>query len=1110
MRNRIFHRLWRDRAAWLVPLGWACTLCAQVAQASGPALETTFGPPPMPSHWGQRVQPLVVGQPMAAGDYRIRAEVVPRFAGDAAPASGTRLSPGAVLRHADGTTTAVWNAPAHTRLSDFDTLVVEHGNDPSCALGLSLALHGGNGSGNDIGAAAGARLALQDRVQGSDEVVMSEQPPQMEWARKDFSYLLRRQLGLSGDSRWRYAQDGDFTVIQRRLDVALARVHTIELTFPSKTVLSGVNLSVGSGPAGRADRLLSGGDFTSRTEDDGEHTRVFLYLGSALSTHPSEEGPYLKEILIAYQGTETEVAQHKPLRAMRMMATASPPASGDSPAHAIESMPPDSAGKTRWQSRFDLQRWHTLATHTIAALEATAPEGCDTGSLQARLLSSRQAHLPLFRTETEQQLKALGGPFLPPDDGSTEWFQWVAQLPLAQARPVPQRLDTPGFQAELPGWQARWTLEGEAAGIAISDTGLLISAARTAQLEWTADVAVQPALRLYVGIPSGARQFDTLDIELQLDSGAVWPLQAAPNQAVPLPDGLPPHSRVRSVRVRFTPRHAPEDWALASLGIFRPYAVPLAQIADQPRPGWRRAAQALTLRGTAAADAADAGYQWDMPVGLRSGDLLQASITHGFNATRAGACWLTVEATGDKGAHVRQRLCPSGPNWQVGLAALWRQGRFAADETVVSMRWTAQLSAPPGRPDDFSVALGVGASPSARQVLSSHTGLRLGTAAILSPQGEPAALPALSLPIWLDYGPWTAAEGQAVPAVHWDGAEIFELRRLTWVAAPALWPALLEQQHQQQKRSVAAAPSTETGLRYQSAWLLLFAALVAGFAGRAPAFGLTLRHRASALAHRLNHTVRPAWTRLHGMLPARSPSLPIFAGTAFAALLAWLGGRGGVDAPWLALTATFVAVLTCIRLWAGGIAPPPSPSRQRSLHAAAVLAIVAMAWLLGRTGLPRGPLTYAGLAFAVFLFDRGLPLRLLRYLAAALGNIAGALAAVSAAFYALGSAAWDARPGESVWLTMGAIAATAAWWHLLQGLRPALAARQPQWADRLFTPVGAPLFAGALVALALSTVSLYFGGHRLAAHLTTLFFYQWCAGAVLTAFSPWARSDRPA
>lgn len=1097
MQQRDSRPTWRNRAAWLVPLAWACVFGVHASQPGSPALETTFGPPPMPSHWGQRIQKLAAGDPMPAGDYRIRAEVVLRPAGDAALASGTLLSPGPVSQRPDGTAVATWTAPGRTRLSDFDTLVVEHGYAPGCPVGLELALH------SDAGVAARPRLALQEMVQGGDHVVMSEQPAQMEWAKKDFGYLLRRELGLPGDRRWRYAQDGDFTVIQRRLDVPLVQAHTIELEFPSKTVLSGVNLSLGMGQNSRASHFLSGGGYTSRTQDDGRRTRVVLYLGSALSNIPADQRPHLKEILIAYQGTEAEVAQHKPLLSMRVVGAVPSSSSDDSPSSTVQAVAPDGSGKPRWQSRFDLRKWPEMAARDVAALEVAAGEGCATGTLQARLLSSEQARLPLFRIDAAQQLKAQGGPFLPPEQGRTEWLHWAARLPLAQAQPELRRLDTPGWQSELPGWHARWSLDGEAARIATTETGLRVSGARRAQLDWTVDLAVQPGLHLRADMPSGAGQFASLGVELLLDTGAVWRLQTAPNHALRLPDDLPPRSRVRRIRVHFDSRQAPKDWTLAGLGVFRTDAVPLAQAEDQPRPGWKRVPQMLAMRDAGKDE--EAGYQWDMPVRLRSGDLLQASITHGFGGAPSGACWLTVEATGDRGAHVRQRLCPSGTTWSTGLAELWSQGGFAADETVVSMRWTAQLSAPPSRPGDLAVALGVGASPSVRRMLSTNAGLQLGDAWLpLRPQGVPTTLPALSLPVWLDYGTWTAAEGQLVPDVHWDGADLFELRRVTWVAPPALWPALLEQQQQQRRQALVATPSAEAGLRLQSAWLLLFAALVFWLARRAPALRAAVGRSTIGTVQRATHVLQPVWTRLRTLQPAGARRWPVVASTALAGLLAWLGGRGGPDAVWFALSAAALTAATCMRLWQTGATPPPAPLRAT----VAVLGVVGMSWVAGHAGLPQRPLTYAGLAIAAIAFDPALPRRLARFLASTLGSTAGLLVAASAAFYAVGAASGNSSAGESAWLTMGALLAIAAWWHMVQGLRPALEDAQPRWARLLFTPTGGPLFAGAAVALALSALWLSLGGHRIAAHLATLFFYQWCIGALLTAFSPWARQDR--
>ncbi|MDA8454065.1 hypothetical protein M4R22_04740 [Acidovorax sp. GBBC 3334] len=1077
---------------------------AHAAGSPGPVQEVTFGPAPVSSYWGQRIQPLSGGEAMLGGSYRVKAELVPRFASDDASDLGVALQPSGVPRTSQGTSTVELAPPSGTRLRRYGTLVVEHDYRPGCPAELDMVLQSPQPG-------ASRQVVNLQKANGTNAAeAMAEQPHQMEWARKDLGYIVRRQLGLAPDLRWRYAQDGDFTVLQRRMDVPLRRSHTIQLEFPSKTVLSGVNLSIGKGTGARATQLLSGSEFTSRTEDDGTRTRVSLYLGSILSdTARWGTDPHLAEILIAYQGTEAEVAARKPLQSMRVLADPEmgAPASDSGQTTKIQTLKDEASGKLRRRYQFalrDLQGGPPEAHQDVVGLAVQSPSGCDLGPIRAHLIQAQRApSQPVFQSKVGKTLEKLGGPFLPPREGSVEWLQWMAWLPIAQAQPTLGRSDIPGFHAELPGWAARWQWTGDKPVATVGKEGMQASGIRTAQLEWKTDVTVQPQLRIYVDMPAGARQFETLHAELQLDSGAVERFEVGPNRAQLLPPGLPAGSRVQAVRVRFQPTGAAEDWTLAGVGIFRSDAVPHSLIAEQPRPGWKLLPQALARQTGLPADGT---YRWDSsPAPVRAGDLLQARITQGTGAAPSEACWLTLEVTGDRGSHARQRLCPVDTEWQTGLSEILRNGGFAADETVKTMAWTAHLSTPPAPGAELGVVLGVGTVPSVRQALADGLVLRLGTGhtALQPDRSALQDFPALPAPVWLDYGTWIGADGQPAPSVHWDDEDLFELRRITWVAETALWPRLADRQEAGRRQSQQAAPSPEAGLRMQSAWLVLFAAAVLLATLRMPALKAAAG-RWTLPGHR-SRAVHSAWAPLRTAVSAYGePALKVV-GVALACFWIWRGGRGGPDAPWFIAAGGLLVLTVCIGLWLPRVGSPAALAPLRAT--VAVLWLAWLAWLAGTSGFPKQLLTCAALlAAAALLLGHSTLAKGLPFLRTAAASPALLVGACSAGLYAIGLASTAVVRRENLWITMGAIVAVAAWWLAMHAARPALEAFRPRWASKLYGVPGGPLFVGAVAALVLSMAALWLGQSGIAAHLTTLFFYLWCAGALLTGMSLWARS----
>ncbi len=1049
------------------------------------------------------------------GDYRVRAQIAPRMSSGNTPDEGIPLVPSGTVPPDHAGTVLELRAPAGTRLADFSELLTEYGDRRSCHADWSAVLR----TGLPGDSARTVHLAGKG-VMASDAVIMAEEPVRMEWARKDYGYLIRRALGMAPDTRWRYAQDGGFTIIQRRLEVPLRNAHTIELEFPGKTVLSGVNLSIAKGPGRRAHQLLLGDEFSSRTVDDGSRTRVSLYLDDTLADRTRwGDDPYLAEIIVSYQGGEAEVARDKPLRSMRVLGDA-PQAGISPPPDGGENWVDEASGKRLTRQRFSLKGLDNASGANggteLAAVVLHLPPGCGSRIARARLIKPHNAQAePLFQTSVRRQLERLGGPFLHADAASQEWMHWVEWLPFSEAQPELRRSAESDSEAELPGWRVRLQWRGTDSRMAMSKEGLVGTGISHVRLQWDMDAIARPGLLIFAGLPTGAQPMGTLDAELRLESGNVERFQLAPNRAQLLPSSIPTGSRIRSLTLQTVAAPGvPQAWTLASLGIFHPYLVPRAHLAGQPRPGWRLLSQPLVPR---AHTPADGTYRWEsQPSGVRAGDLLQIRVAHTPDLRPAEACWLSMEAHGERGGQVRIPLCPTTADWQTGLGGMLHAGGLALDETIQKLSWTARLSALP--PDgSLRVALGVNARPSVNETLLHGLLLQpvLGAPPLLPVPDSPKPDTANPAPLWLDYGSQTVSSGQAPSDAPWQDDDLFELQRVTWVADPALWPALEEQRKLRLRQSTTAAPHPEAGLRLQSAWLILFASVV---------FLATVR---SAVARRAAPgRIRPihAWANVVGdrihrasaclrvHLPSAAPVYTAVA-TGLTLFWMWMGGHREAEAP-LFLAAGLLALLAvCVRL--SRMAPRLPHSRSPVRAIVAVLWLAAVAWLLGSSAeRPKQSLAYASLAVA-FLIWTGLPmkpasraLRKIGGLAAKTGTLLWGLTTVlilcSIGLYALGLSIPPVGRRENVWITMAAIVTVAVWWRAAQSVLPALKHRSPDWASTLYEVPGGGLFAGALLVLALSCVALWLGRSTLAAHLSTLCFYLWCTGALVTAFSPWA------
>ncbi|MFC4161767.1 hypothetical protein [Chitinimonas lacunae] len=1059
-----------------------------------------FGQPLVPGYWGRVEQPIEPGNPLYADRYQLRAKLLPRLASATVVERGVDLG-----LTAAGERRQPLAVPAGVSLADFDELWIDHGAPGRCDIRLELS--------------AGAVQLRGESLLDRDGVLLNLQPSQAVWMEKDFLYLLRRQLGLADDGHWRYARDGDFTVMQKRFHVPLSYAETLEFEFPSGTVLSGINLFISEGEHQRPSRLLSGGDFTSDTHDDGVRTRVRLHLGQTMTDYRNRnQSVYLAEALVFYQGTPEQVVRDKPLRRMTLIGAQAPQqavVTGSAVPLALQTRQLTATG---WRTVADLRtraREHDNGMPLRSAvLTAEGDALCRPSFERVRLVKLAEVGLPRYQVDTARLLETLGGPFLlrPGDPDRLEWLAFAAQLPLAQAKPLPQRREEGEF--ELAGWGATLRLDGPRAVPTVGADGLTFKDSGTVTLDWAVDIAVAPELRLTVQLTHGAAQFPSLPLDVELADGRRVELRLQPNRPLWLGHYLPPTSRIRSLRLRFVPGETAGPWTLGDLSVFRPYLVPATAAFASPRPGWGKFSPTIEAARAAPTDqlGTEAGrlvatlqpdgsverlLQWRTPLGLPARDLLQLRLDYRLDTALAQGCWLELAMTGSQGGRYQRQWCPHDGSIEEGLAPAMA-AHFAPDETVEAIEWRARLQVEQPAQTGFAVSVGLSSRPSARAVLERGVALQLGAERRL-PQPLSATVQAAfeggGVPVWLDYGQWAVGTGQRMPLLRLAENELFELKRLTLLGSALLSPAV---ENWRVSLRPPAPPPGPGKLSKLAGGLVAGVLLWLGWRyGVLQSLWRTVVALLRWLVWALSHTLGLAG-RMLSRLASRSRWLN-YGAVLLALALLWLAGAGARGAVWLGGGGIFLLLASGWHLgrWSG-LAPLHQALGRRWL----MLAWLGWAaWMVGAYGLPRDGLVLAALLGPLWCYSvmlRGGVARALR--SVRLAPVLLLLAAL--ACYLLGLSR-KAEAGESAWFTAGALLLIGLWWKLSRMAQPWVTRRWPILAGRLYSAPGGPLFLGGLLALAASAVLLWLGMSQLAAHVATLFFYQLCLGAAFDVVAHW-------
>lgn len=1094
----------RAFAAGRLALAGALLLCSGHGYGDVP-VDAAFGHPAMQGYWGRIEQPLSPAAALFPDQYRVKARLVPKLASTTAVEQSVELKPQAASADARQVKLV---APPGTALGDYEELWIDHGSPGRCEMrlgfeaeraGLPVQIHGESGQ-----ARSGELLALR--------------PDQEKWVEKDFLYILRRQLGTEDDGMWRYIRDGDFTVMQKRFHVPLAYAQALEFEFPSGTVLSGVNLFVSEGEHGRPNRLLSGGDFTSKTSDDGVRTRVRLDLSQTMTAYrQGHRSVYLAEVLIFYQGSPADVVANKPLRKLTLFGTLPPkPGQGGTDGLAVP-LKTAKITATGWRSVADLRYLPPQAKEGLnlrsLVWSAQGDPACRAEVEGGRLVNLADVGRPRYQLDTFRLSQALGGPFLlrPGDDKRLEWLEFTARLPFAEAKPQPRRgsdgVELPGWGVKIASADPRFSVAATPAGLAFRGGGEPVS------LEWATDFSVEREHRLIARFAAGAAQFPALAVEAELADGRRVELNLRPDQPLWLARHLEPGSRVRALRLRFEQGERP--WTLADLSLFRPYLLATEEAFAATRPGW---GEVKLVPSDVAAGPADKLYRdgdgvnarlepgegertlsWTTPVDLPARDVLQLKLDYQLDGALAQGCWLRLEMTGDRGGRHERDLCPRDSGFSEGLAeSIGRH--FAPGERLVSLRWQAKLRLDAPALVSFSPSLGIANRPSALSRLDAGTALLIGEERRRPTLVSAPAISALSRnmgPAWIDFGDWKVGPSERLPWMTLADDGLFELKRIVLVGGAAPSPAL------ESWRLSQRPPGPPPGLGKPAKLGLALIAAALFWLGWRLRLWQTLWRGLCAVARRtgdFGSRMLALGGRLLGRLVGRARWLNLGAAGAGLALMVF---GGAAHLPWATGSGVFLllAVGWHMARWSGVAAEWQLLSRR--LFTLAWLGW--FAWSLGANGMPGIPVLLAALSGPIWCYSVALRGGVGRVLHS-ITLLPVVLFGLALVCYAIGLMR-KAEAGESVWFTVGAMLLIATWWVIGNKARPWVESRWPRLGARVYAARGGPLFVGALLALVISALLLWVGMGQLAAHVSTLFFYQLCLGAAFDVAANWRRRE---
>lgn len=644
-----------------------------------------------------------------------------------------------------------------TSMSDFDELWFDYrdlGGSDNCELGFMADAH----------AAAAQKSTTALWIESGDtsstwRPVLRVQAARAAWLPKDNLYLARRVLGMDFDEDWRYQQDGQRTVVQRRFHYNLDKIEALDFLFAHGTNVRLIDLRIAYGGWLRHDTMITWDETPHQVESlpDGS-VRVRLLIGEWLRQNDKASDRsrkiFLSEAVVFLKGEANEIAQSKPLLEVVFLADGINRAAGPSVKKHLVSLPARSEllapGYKRWILDLrPLSRGKWFDVRMDRALLTIRPSDparqCALQPLALRLVSITNGKEPGYIVDMQRWLRALGGPFnaADPQKKEVEWAETEAYAPLSLL-PAASYTDDKNIgvhRLELPAWGLHflvagdWTAKHSPEGLTFKGEGGSID------VSWELpNIAMQASSTLFLRIQQGAEHVRSGQARIDFSGDGSSTINFLPNRPIPLGSAVSGKHATR-ITLHLEMDDMPAILKMQELVLFRPFLIPQADAFSARGPGWEflplraeaddgRKAETPALGGIVVHGTAEPGQSkpqtWHTPVNSTAKNLVAVKINYALSELPSEPCWLTLRArTARKQASLT--LCPSGAQGELiqPLAQLVKE--LGAEETVLSFEWEANPShATIPLTFDIQAQLGTAPPPSVRELLMRNLSVKVG------------------------------------------------------------------------------------------------------------------------------------------------------------------------------------------------------------------------------------------------------------------------------------------------------------------------------------------------------------------------------------------------
>lgn len=502
-------------------------------------------------------------------------------------------------------------------LRKFEELWIDHSSSPgiaACEIGVELQLRRQAARAKVIVARA-AHVPALERLSTID-------PFNARWREKEVWYVAGRLLGLAYDKQWRFAQDREFAVLQRRMYEPLDGVEAMELAMFPRVAVEQVNLRVVASDGTAA--LIEFAHIEKTRAKDSDDIR--LSVPRALQRHfprqwmenmasPGKHKFHATELALFTPGQAAAIAQAGSVRAVHFLGSRPAAANGEVANRDIVSLEHRIVPRSSHRDRLSVDLRPllgggdlTLEKAVVHLIGPATERSCETIIERVQLVSPYMASAPTYATVLEKRMRGWGGPYLlaTPERDMIEAPVIVAHLPFAALAPGHTSargtsLDRPsGPQAassrsrkplgmlQLPYRVAdefgstvspRAHLLASSGGAKLQATGpfpaaleagdslLLHGKSESIDIEWPLDASIDRGSMMYFDVPIGADHIARSELQLIAANERSWSVRVSPNQALVLPFTA---GRVKRAKLRIFPAVSPFRIEIKELAFFVP------------------------------------------------------------------------------------------------------------------------------------------------------------------------------------------------------------------------------------------------------------------------------------------------------------------------------------------------------------------------------------------------------------------------------------------------------------------------------------------------------------------------------------------------------------